>query len=816
VTTDPVDATRGAGVTSSSPPPPSELAKQPPTRREGGVDRDVRFGWTAPVFVLLAAAYLVATGLLIGLAPGLMFLVGVERSLGVTGAAVAGGLQLPLIVFGIITLVRVLRLQPGTRGRTRLLILIATTPIGSTVVLSLLAMIAVSLVDGQLNHLSQTVPFAEWLLGLNPVGTVVFWALVPVAVLLEGIAIVTLLTCWFLVPESIRRVCWTTFDVVLTTYLLAVVLTHLLFELSVLEPLFVHETVLPMRAFAPLLGLTVLAVLPRLFVSSESLWPVLAAWLGRVAMLVAIGAALLVLDFNVPEDAPERLIPAIVQLVAVVLLGLRAHARWVPTIIDTIELISFHSIVAARHLRTRKSDFLATIGILSIAAVCVSSCALTTTLSVMGGFRDDLKKKILGNNAHIVVDQEHKTFGEWEPLLAEARRTDHVIGAAPYVSGEVMVTSASNLASAVLRGIDPASIDDVIDLRSNLTRGRIEYLDAPERLLDLPPEDARGPFPLELPAFERRADPPPDPSPPDSGALDIFDSMLEHVPDPTAAQPMENVLGPDPAQPARELLPGVIVGQELARSLRLYVGDEINVISPHGDLGPTGPMPKSRPFRVAGIFYSGMYEYDLKYMYVTLPTAQRFLNIGDHISGIEVKTDDVERAPAVANALRTQLAREDIRVRDWQELNRNLFGALELEKLAMFIALGLAILVAGFCVFGTLTLMVQEKSREVGILKAMGTTQRAIVIVFLIEGLLIGVFGAELGIGLGYIMCFAFEHFGVRMNPEVYYIDRLPVHVDGTELALVGIAAVGMCLLATIFPAVLASRMRPVDALRYE
>jgi lipoprotein-releasing system permease protein len=541
-------------------------------------------------------------------------------------------------------------------------------------------------------------------------------------------------------------------------------------------------------------------------------------------------------EFTPRSSLPQDLLGPTARLLATFLLCVRLGARLLPHALNLIEGLDLRSLIAARHLRAKKSGFLAAISFLSILAVSVSSCALTTTLSVMGGFRQDLKRKILGNNAHIVIDRAEGRIADFAPLLARARAVPDVKGVSPYVTGEVMISSSLNLAGAVLRGIDVAKIGEVSDLPKNMKLGSLRYLSEPQELLHLPPSQLG--LSLGLPSVSRGDHAEDEPQRAarltrelaamlgeDAGV--VLEEAETEAPaaraEPPAQAPDAADTGTAPVDArgsAREQnvdsLPGIVVGQELARSLRLYLGDEVNVVTPLGDLGPTGPMPKSRAFRVAGIFYSGMYEYDMKFAYVQLEAAQKFLNAGHTINGIEITVREPERAQETAARLAAALDRPDLRVRGWQELNKNLFGALALEKLAMFIALGIAILVASFCIVGTLTLMVQEKGREVAVLKAMGAGDRTIVSIFVLEGTLIGVFGSLLGLALGYVACFAMEHFGVRLNPEVYYIERLPVHTDMTEFLTVGVAAVLVCLLVTIYPAQLASRLRPVDALRYE
>ena len=558
------------------------------------------------------------------------------------------------------------------------------------------------------------------------------------------------------------------------------------------------------------LGAAALVTLATL-ISAWFLLPLRARTLAFVLFDALLACAFAVVTYKY-DLTPAHLTSAAIagasaRLVITLVLGVRVAVRLLPLVLDLIERIDFRSLVAARHLRAKKSGFLAAISFLAILAVSVSSCALTTTLSVMGGFRQDLKRKILGNNAHIVIDRPDQRLPDYGALSARVRAVEGVRGVSPYLTGEVMISSASNLAGAVLRGIDLAHVGEVSELPRNMRVGSLSYLAEPERLKNLPAGQLTS-----TPSAKQLGDESEAEEGKHAPVSDVIQKALDGKGAPSDATPRKGAS----AESASSTLPGIVVGQELARSLRLYLGDEVNVVTPLGDLGPTGPLPKSRPFRVAGIFYSGMYEYGMKFAYVTLSAAQRFLGGGDTASGIEITTREPERAQEVATTIARHAGTPGLRVRPWQELNRNLFGALALEKLAMFIALGIAILVASFCIVGTLTLMVQEKGREVAVLKAMGTGDRAIVAIFVLEGTLIGVLGSTLGLALGYAMCFAAEHFGVRLNPEVYYIDKLPVHIDPSEFIAVGLAAIAVSLLVTIYPAQLASRLRPVDALRYE
>jgi lipoprotein-releasing system permease protein len=406
--------------------------------------------------------------------------------------------------------------------------------------------------------------------------------------------------------------------------------------------------------------------------------------------------------------------------------------------------------------------------LISIGGVAIGVWALTVVLSVMSGFEADLKSKILGHNAHgMVLTYGQDAFLDWRASRQKVLGVKGVTGATPFLYNEVMLSAGQNLTGAILKGIDLDTVGTVTDLPRNVEEGKLAWL--------------RDPAAIPVPS--RNPDAP---------------------------------VTPTPRAAPKRALPAIVVGRELARSLRVFVGDQVNIVSPFGDLGPAGPQPKSRPFRVAAIFYSGMYEYDSKFAYMDLAEAQRFFGTGDTITGLELRVRDVDAARAIMSRVVFALGGWPFRAKDWGELNRSLFSALQMEKVVMAVILGFIVLVASFIIVATLIMLVLEKTREIAVLKSMGAGIPSVMKIFVAEGVIIGAIGTAFGLILGYGTCLLIDRVGIPLDPEVYYISNLPVLIEPAQFALAALGALLLSFLATIYPATKAARLRPVDGLRAE
>ena len=261
----------------------------------------------------------------------------------------------------------------------------------------------------------------------------------------------------------------------------------------------------------------------------------------------------------------------------------------------------------------------------------------------------------------------------------------------------------------------------------------------------------------------------------------------------------------------------IILGRELKNNLTLYLGGELNIMSPSGDIGPAGNLPKSRPFKVVGSYYSGMFEYDAKMAYISLADAQAFLGIGNAVTGIDVKCSRLEDSKRVRDALREKLKDyPNVQVDDWLTLNSSLFGAIMLEKVAMFVILTSIILVASFNILCLLIMMVIEKAREIAIFKAMGARDSSIVRMFVVQGAIIGGLGTAIGLILGLGLCVIIAQLGIKMPGNVHYITQIPVMVNAVEVIVICAASIAISLLATVLPSRMAVKLDPVSGLRCE
>jgi lipoprotein-releasing system permease protein len=439
--------------------------------------------------------------------------------------------------------------------------------------------------------------------------------------------------------------------------------------------------------------------------------------------------------------------------------------------------------LALRYLRARRPRRLArATALAALSGIAFGVAALIVALALSNGFRDEMRDKILKGTAHItIMRRDAQPIEDWRALIHRLRETEGVAAATPTTYDGALLSGANSSGYAVLRGLDRDSTRTIAELRSTLISGSIEPL-----LNEPSPFQSSDGAPRPTPSEDKKG------AGRDDSPVTSFDEV-----------------------PSEASMPNAIVGAELAARTNLAVGDTATIVSGESQLTPLGLAPRFRRVRVVGLFQSGLYEYDASWVYLSLDAAASLAGAdAPSASVISIEAMDIYAVDQVSARLRERLG-AGYAIVNWQEANRPLFAALALERRMGLFIIALIILIAALNITTTLVLLVVERRADIAILAAMGARARSIMLVFIIEGAMIGVVGIIAGVTLGLVACAVGDRYKlVSLPADIYSIGNVPFHTRAGDIALAALAALILCLFATIYPAGAAARLRPVEALR--
>jgi lipoprotein-releasing system permease protein len=420
----------------------------------------------------------------------------------------------------------------------------------------------------------------------------------------------------------------------------------------------------------------------------------------------------------------------------------------------------FEFFIAARYLRAkRRQAVVGVITAISVIGVAAGVASLIIALAITNGMRRDLQERLVGSTSHVdLMRIAGDGIRDWQPLLERLRKIPHVVAAAPGLYGQVLISRGARSGGALIKGVVPADEKTVGDLLQSTAQGSARELE---------PQGSES-----------------------------------------ASQRVSNGTS--------QAVPPIVIGQDLADTLGVKVGEGVVVISPQGELTPLGPVPQYRRFQVVGIFKSGFYQYDSTYAFARLADMQRLFGEPDLISVISFKVDDLYHADRVGRAIE-EAAGKGFQTTNWMEQNRELFRALRLEQIVTFIVLALIVCVAALNILIALTMMVMEKTRDIAVLMSFGVRAEQVRRIFLFQGLLISVIGTVLGLILGYGVSWLGGHYRfIHLDASVYSIDYLPFAPRVWDAVIVAAVSLGVSLIATLYPSGSAAKVLPAEALRYE